>query len=163
LTGQQAFRGSTAVMLEQVRQGRFAPPRRGKASAPRALEAVCLKAMARLPDERYGSTREFAADVGRRLAGEPTTARRAPWAERARRWTRQHRTLMASVGVLLLTTTVSLAVGLGLVNAEKNRTKIAHEQTNKALERVTIEEAKTKEALAKVTEEQSKTQAALEK
>jgi tetratricopeptide (TPR) repeat protein len=163
LTGQPAFGGGTAAVLEQVRQGRFAPPRRVKGSAPRALEAVCLKAMARLPDERYGSTRELAADVERWLADEPTTAWREPWTERARRWTRRHRTLMASVGVLLLTTTVSLAVGLGLVNAEKNRTKIAHEETNKALERVTIEEAKTKEALAKVTEEQSKTQAALEK
>jgi tetratricopeptide (TPR) repeat protein/tRNA A-37 threonylcarbamoyl transferase component Bud32 len=149
LTGQQAFRGSVSAVLEQVRWGHFAPPRKVKASAPRALEAVCLKAMARLPEERYASARELAADVERWLADEPTTAWREPLTERARRWARRHRTLMACLGVLLLTATAGLAVGLGLVNAEKNRTKIAEENTRKALEQVTAEQGKTQAALEK--------------
>jgi tetratricopeptide (TPR) repeat protein len=129
--------------------GEFAAPRKVKPGVPRALEAICLKAMALRPEGRYATVVALAADVERWLADEPTTAWREPWTERTRRWTRRHRTLVASLGVLLLTTTMALAVGLWLVNAEKNRTKLA--------------EAETKKALAQVTEEQGKTQAALEK
>src|SRR5262249_44683716 len=40
-------------MLFQVQQGRFPRPRDVRPDVPRALEAICLKAMAHAPDQRY--------------------------------------------------------------------------------------------------------------
>ena len=42
-------------MLRAVQQGEFPPPRRHDPSIDRALEAVCLKAMAHRPADRYAS------------------------------------------------------------------------------------------------------------
>src|SRR5262249_37527603 len=119
----------------------------------------------------------LAADVECWLADEPTTACPEPWTERTRRWARRHRTLMASLGVLLLTTTVALAVGVVIVSAQKAQGEQAQGETREALVRVTeeqtktaaaledvkAEQKKTAAALGRVTEEQTKTAAALEK
>ena len=51
------------VVLEKVRRGDFPPPRAiARAVAP-ALEAICLKAMALAPEDRYESPRSLADDV----------------------------------------------------------------------------------------------------
>jgi hypothetical protein len=47
---------------------------------PRALQAVCRKALAPDPAARYGRVEELAADVSRFLEGEPVGAYpEAPW------------------------------------------------------------------------------------
>ncbi len=43
-----------------------------------ALEAICLKAMARKPDDRYASPMDLAEDVERWSAGAPVRADRKP-------------------------------------------------------------------------------------
>ena len=61
--------------------GRF--PRPSAASIPRidqALEAICLKAMATQPEDRYASPRALADDLDRWMADEPVTAWREPFA-----------------------------------------------------------------------------------
>src|SRR5262249_2621012 len=63
LTGRPPFRGRADEVLEQVRDGAFPPPRSVRPSVPRALEAVCLKAMSRDPRRRYASAEELADDV----------------------------------------------------------------------------------------------------
>jgi serine/threonine protein kinase len=108
LTGRPPVQGrDTAEVLEKVRQGDWPPPRHAKASVARALDAVCLKAMALKPAARYGSALELAADVERWLADEPATAWREPLLTRAGRWVRRHRgkvaaTVAASFVALLL-------------------------------------------------------------
>src|SRR5581483_11438920 len=48
LTGRPPVKGpGVAAMLEQARRGEVAPPRQVKPDVPKALEAVCLKALAR--------------------------------------------------------------------------------------------------------------------
>jgi hypothetical protein len=69
-----------------VREARFPPPRRLNPGAPRALEAIGLKALSRAPDERYPSAGELAEDVRRYLAGAPVAAWAEPLAVRAWRW-----------------------------------------------------------------------------
>ena len=51
------------TMLRQAQQGEFPPPRKIAPSIDRAIEAVCLKAMALKPEDRYGSPRDLADDV----------------------------------------------------------------------------------------------------
>ena len=56
LTGQPPYRGDDrAAVWEQARQGRIAPPRALNARVPRALERICLKALAPDLGWRYAS------------------------------------------------------------------------------------------------------------
>jgi serine/threonine protein kinase len=72
-----------------VRQAAFPRPRGLNPEAPRALEAICLKALARDPAERYQSAAVLAQDVRRYLAGEPVEAWSEPLRLRAGRWLRR--------------------------------------------------------------------------
>jgi serine/threonine protein kinase/Flp pilus assembly protein TadD len=110
LTGQTPFTGGREAILTQVQRGTLVSPRRLKASVPAALEAVCLKAMALRPEARYATALALAADLEHWLADEPVTAYREPLPARARRWTRRHRPLVASVTAGLL---VALLLGGG--------------------------------------------------
>ena len=103
LTGQAPVEGrSVGEVLDRVKKGEFAPPRQRKADVPRALEAVCLRAMALRPEDRYGSALELAAEVEHWLADEPVTAYREPLRTRLGRWGRRHKTLVAAVAAGLL-------------------------------------------------------------
>src|SRR5207237_2791734 len=88
----------------------FPPPRQARREVPPALEAVCLKAMALKPEDRYSSARALADDLERWLADEPTTAHREPWPQRFARWGRRHRTAVVSGAVAVLPV---LAAGVG--------------------------------------------------
>src|SRR5262249_25539221 len=48
------------VLLERVGKGLFAPPHAVNRSVPLPLEAVCLKAMAREPENRYPAAKDLA-------------------------------------------------------------------------------------------------------
>jgi hypothetical protein len=78
--------GRPTDWVDAVRHAHFPPPRRLKSETPRALEAICLKALARDPAERYPGAAELAQDVRRYLAGEPVTAWAEPLSARVRRW-----------------------------------------------------------------------------
>jgi tetratricopeptide (TPR) repeat protein/tRNA A-37 threonylcarbamoyl transferase component Bud32 len=105
LTGQPPFQGGAAdALLQQVQRGDFVPPRQRQRDVPAGLEAVCLRAMAAQPADRYGSATALAQEIERWLADEPVSTYAEPWRERARRWARRHRTAVvaAAVAALLL-------------------------------------------------------------
>jgi hypothetical protein len=108
------------------------PPRRINPAVPVDLETIILKAIAKLPEHRYASAREFAADLKNYLEGRPITARRASLAERWTKWAKRHRavvraTLAASAAMLLV-----LAVTTFLVLASNRRLASAHEEIHQA-------------------------------
>jgi formylglycine-generating enzyme required for sulfatase activity len=78
--------------LRRVERGEFPRPRELDRAIPAALEAVCLKAMARDPAGRYATPLDLAGDLEHWLADEPVSAHREPWTTRARRWVGRHRT-----------------------------------------------------------------------
>src|SRR5262249_32929437 len=84
------------------------PPRQLNDKAPRDLETICLKAMAKTPARRYASAQELAEDLRRFLRGEPIWARPVGRLERLRRWCRRN---PVAVG-LLLAVTIGSAFGL---------------------------------------------------
>jgi serine/threonine-protein kinase len=101
LTAQAPFHGAaTNEVLKKVREEEPARPRSLDASAPAALEAVCLKAMAKRRELRYASAGELARDVQRWLADEPVAAFAEPLTVRAGRWARRHKAMVAAAGVL---------------------------------------------------------------
>jgi eukaryotic-like serine/threonine-protein kinase len=121
LTGRAAFPDDDRdVRLEKTRRGEFARPREIAPGVPKALEAICLKAMALKPEDRYGSIKSLSEDVKQWLADEPVTAYRESRVERARRWSRKHRTLATTVAAMLLLGLIGSAA-FGAVLTAKNR------------------------------------------
>ena len=75
LTGTVPFRGATpvAIAYRHVREDP-APPRLLNPDIPQSLEAVCLKAMAKRPEDRYQTAAELRADLERARAGQRVAA-----------------------------------------------------------------------------------------
>jgi serine/threonine protein kinase len=124
LTGRVAFPGEKAAdVIAQVIQGDFPPPRAVQRSLPAPLEAICLKAMALQPEQRYPSVRALAQDLEHWLADEPVAAYPERRPERFARWLRQHRTWTYAAGAALIG--ISLAATIGVVVVEQWRRREA--------------------------------------
>jgi len=126
LTGQPPFDGDVAAIRETALAGAVQPPSRVKRGVSRAIESICLKAMARDPVDRYETPLELAHDVEHYLADLPVTAYREPVLRRLARWSRRHRTvaqLAAAALVLLLLTAGTAAVLLKRMAGEEYRAR----------------------------------------
>jgi tetratricopeptide (TPR) repeat protein len=130
LTGSPPFEGNAFDVIRAVQRSEFRPPRLLDSAIDAALEAVCLKAMALKPEDRYSSSRVLAEDIERWMADEPVSAYREPAPARVGRWMRRHKTLVSGAAILLVTVLAAAGVGLVLLGG-KNR-EIA-QQRNAAL------------------------------
>jgi tetratricopeptide (TPR) repeat protein len=98
LTGRVPFQGTTLLQtLEKVRTHEPAPPRRFRGRVSRDLETICLHCLQKDPAQRYPSAAALAEDLRSFQEGLPIAARPAPGWQKAWRWTRRHRTLVASL------------------------------------------------------------------
>jgi HEAT repeat protein len=115
LTKRPPFEGRTiAETMRQVLQEVPVPPRRIAPNAPRALEAVALRALDKDPESRYPSALAFAEDLERYLAGRPVAAgRRSRWAP-------------AGAGALLLVAATVAAVLLRPAGEEPVKSPAEH-------------------------------------
>jgi serine/threonine-protein kinase len=123
LTGQPAFRFREGrAALDLIREGEFQPPRTVVRNVPAPLEAICLKAMATRPDDRYATADEFGRDVQRWIDDVPVSVYPEPTFERWMRSARQNpsRTIavVSAAVVLLLVTLVSTLVFNGTATNE---------------------------------------------
>ena len=158
LTGKEPFESTIlGVVLGKVQTGDFAPPRQRNPSVPRALDAICLKAMSLLPKDRYPSCAELASDIEHWLADEPVTALKDPLSDRTVRWIKRHRVVAASSTALLATAFVGLAIGTGVLGRANSR--IAAEATRATQAEASAlkesERAKSNETAAIVAKEQT--------
>ena len=80
LTGTEPFESTViGVILGKVQTGDFVPPRERNPAVPRALNAICLKAMSLRPKDRYPfGAAALASDIEHWLADEPVTAFQDP-------------------------------------------------------------------------------------
>lgn len=135
LTGRPPFTGSsTDEVLRKVREEEPALPRSLCPSAPPALEAVCLKAMAKPRENRYQSASQLAREVQRWMADEPVDAWREPWRVRSRRWRAKHRSLVAAGVAGLLVAVATLGANSIALQAANDRERKANVKANDQLE-----------------------------
>jgi serine/threonine-protein kinase len=141
-------------VLRAVQRGEFPPPRAVTPTVDAALEAVCLKAMALAPGDRYGSPRSLAEDIERWMADEPVSAWREPWWIRARRQLVRHRSVLGflAIGVpvaLFSLSTIAVHEGLSRSKLERNNRvlRAAQKATADALARAGRREQLTLKAL----------------
>src|SRR5262245_4196673 len=146
LTGRPPYHGQgtgsaeqRADALRQAQEGNIVPPRRRVSAVSRPLEAICLKALAFRPEDRYASAGAMADDVANWLAGEPVSAWPEPWADRLRRWLRRHRTAAAAMAAALLVALTAAAAGRAYLN---------HREAGRRAE-VKKREARARELLAR--------------
>jgi serine/threonine-protein kinase len=151
ITGQPPYTGADALL--QAALAEPPPARQRNRSAPAALEAVCARAMAANPQHRYATAQALAQEVQRWLADEKVEAYPEPLPDRVRRWGRRNRTLASAGLILLVAGTAGLAVGLGAVERERERTKAAlvraldaEEEATSNLEQALEAEAREKAA-----------------
>src|SRR5262249_16931069 len=90
-------------------EGRGGAMRGLNAAVPAELETIVGKAMAKRPEDRYGTARELAEDLQRFLADQPIRARPPGPGTRVSRWAWRHRRVVLA-GVLGL---VGAGGGLG--------------------------------------------------
>jgi Flp pilus assembly protein TadD/tRNA A-37 threonylcarbamoyl transferase component Bud32 len=161
LTGQAPYSGED--VLAQARRGEIVPARQRKRSVPPALEAICQKAMAKRPEDRYPTARVLADEVQRWLAGEPVQAWPEPWVVKAGRWVRKHRVLATStVAALVVTLVLGSAGALWWQRQRQQAGVAANEAMSEARLRLRDERFDEALAAAQKAEELARTAGAAE-
>lgn len=99
---------SVPTLLRAVTEQEPVPPSR-RAADPALrrrlsgdLDAILRKALEKAPERRYGSVREFAADLRRELAGEAVEARRSGWRYQASKFVLRHRWAVGAIGIVMI-------------------------------------------------------------
>ncbi|MBN1855191.1 MAG: serine/threonine protein kinase [Pirellulales bacterium] len=134
LTGQPPIEQTdNDLMLAKVIAGDFLRPREVNRAIPKPLEAVCLKAMANDPANRYASAVALANDVEHYLADERVTAYRESWIERTARWGRRYKTITRAVAVSLIAITAISIVFACVADSLRGRAVRAEASTSKML------------------------------
>jgi serine/threonine-protein kinase len=123
LAGAAPLRGPAREVLGRAQRGDFPPPRQVNRRVPPALEAVCLKAMAPRPGQRYGSAGALKDDVESWLAGERVGAWREPLRVRAGRWARRHRTQVAALAAAALVAVLAGGAGTWWLGRQRAQTR----------------------------------------
>lgn len=118
LAGRLPFEAPTAVeTLARIVSHEPAVPSRLERETPRDLETICLKCLAKNPEDRYTSAGALADDLRRFLEHRPVAARRATIGERTVRWMYRHPQLTVVAGLLALV----LGAGLPLIVWQQRR------------------------------------------
>jgi serine/threonine-protein kinase len=130
LTGKPPLEGDDiGALLQAVERGEIPAPRTLDHTIDPALEAICQKAMALKPSDRYNAPKALADEIERWMADEPVTAWHEPVMRRMLRWLARHRvgvTAAAAAGLVAL-------VGLATVLAVQSRANRALGVKNDAL------------------------------
>jgi WD40 repeat protein/predicted Ser/Thr protein kinase len=154
LCGQRPFAGEHPLALPYHLANREPdPPSDLRPEVPPDLDAVCLKALATAPADRYPTCQEFADDLRRWLEGEPVRARHAGAGERLVRWCRREpRLALAAVAVALC------LLAIALVSTVSARREASARRAAELLEAEAIQ-AKAREADERRQAEQEKEKA----
>ena len=142
-----------STLVRQIAQEEPRPLRRVNPAVPADLETVVAKAMAKSPADRYATAQALADDLRRFLEDKPILAKRPSPLEKAARWARRRRGLVAAaIGLLLLAvcgltlSTVLIARAYGLLAEEQAKTKKALEAEAAAYDAEAHERQRAQEA-----------------
>jgi serine/threonine-protein kinase len=129
LTGSAPYEGfSRDDILDRARKWDLQPLRSLQPMVPKELNAICLKAMAKDRDDRYGSAKDLAEDLERWAAGDSVGALPEGPVASAMRWTRHHQpALISGLAMSLLG-----LVGMTLLWGKAERARMDEERATHA-------------------------------
>jgi len=120
LTGRPPFQAASPVdtVLLVLEQDPL-PPRVLNPKVDRDLEIIALRCLQKLPELRYATAGELAADLRAYLAGEPIAARSGAFRQVIGRWFREthHATILENWGLLWMLHSAALLIVCLLTNA----------------------------------------------
>ncbi len=129
LTHEYAFPGQDKVqLLNNILHDDPRPLRQVDPRIPVELETIVLKAVSKLPGERYATAADMAADLRRFLQDVPILARRPTVLDRARKWLRRHPSVVVTTLLLLVFTLIGLGVTTIVVSNEHWKTAQAYQR-----------------------------------
>jgi serine/threonine-protein kinase len=108
LTERRPYRGESDILTEEIIRGDVIEPHVFNKTVDPDLEAICLKAMARKPGDRFDSALELAEDLNRFANREPTLTRPLTKMQKGVRLARRHWMKAALAAVVL----ASISFGL---------------------------------------------------
>lgn len=123
LVGKTPYRmeqGKFFEMLQRARKNEFEAPRSANALVPKELEAICLKAMATEPNDRYQRAETLAQDLENWIAGEPVTALPDGLMRKTERWLKRN-ARSAIIGLTILSLGVAGLTWANLAIREQER------------------------------------------
>jgi serine/threonine protein kinase len=128
LTLETAFPGTDQhELLRRIAEEEPRAPRSFDRSIPAELETIVLKAMAKNPEDRYGSAQELADDLQRFLLDRPILARRPSLKDRAVKWSRRHRSVTVSALVFLVLASVGSLISALVIAQKQAETEAAYQ------------------------------------
>jgi tRNA A-37 threonylcarbamoyl transferase component Bud32 len=118
LTQRLPFEGPAFALPQRVVEDSPRPPRQLNRNIPQALEAICLRALAKRPEDRYASAAALAGDLRAFLRHDPIQARRLTWFVRLHHaLDRRHRdTLLHGWSALLIVEGLIILTGCSVAN-----------------------------------------------
>jgi serine/threonine protein kinase len=117
LTGQVPFQGPLHALPLRVMEDNPSSIRAINPAVPADLEAICMHALAKRPQDRYPSAAALAADLRAFQSGEPVEARRLTWLMRLSRLLgRRHHALSRGWPTLLFLLGLTIFAGCSLAN-----------------------------------------------
>jgi serine/threonine protein kinase len=103
LTGRLPFQGESSVeTLHKIVHDEAVLPSKIKRHVSRDLETICLKCLAKKPEQRYSTSAALAEDLDRFLDHRPILARRSSILERTARRIQRHPQVASLVALLVL-------------------------------------------------------------
>ena len=127
--------GTAAEAISRVARGEIPLPSEANPRVPKALEAICRKAMKMEPGQRYPTARALADDLESWLDDRPVAVYDDPVSTRVLRWARHHRSLVAATMALMAASVVGLGIIAVVVNQQKTRADQARLQAEAATRR----------------------------
>jgi serine/threonine-protein kinase len=104
--------------LTRVKKGDFPKPAEVNAAIPKPLSAICVKAMALAPENRYATARDLAEDLECWLSDQEVSAYPESRLEKVSRWVRQNTTkVYAIAGSTLVVVVAAIAIAIASRNA----------------------------------------------
>lgn len=130
---------------------RNGPSRFGVPPQLKPLVAICLKAMATNPSDRYQSARQLREDVENFQLDKQVTSHKESVFDRLSRWLRRNRMLLAAAIMTLALVSIVSAVAAFWINTERNNAVAARESESELREQA--ESAKQLETKARMKAE----------
>ncbi|MDF7824646.1 serine/threonine-protein kinase [Pontiellaceae bacterium B12227] len=143
MTGQSPFTGSPEKVLEATRKGEVMPPRKQypEQHIPEALEAVIMKATAKLPDDRYDSAEALRDEIFNFLGGYSTVAEKPGFFREARLFLARNRLPVAIVLCSVVALSVISVLFIQDLKRQQRETALQRERAAQERERATEFEA----------------------
>ena len=126
LTGDVPYQGTTTeALFSAIQLAPIPNARKRNPQIPPALAAICGKALAKEPTNRYASAETLGDDIQRWLSDEPVSSYRESLLARSQRVIRKNPGPVSGLAATVLVGLLGSGIGLYFVNAERKLTREA--------------------------------------